>query len=73
MINTNFDVNIWFAVKIAVVILMSMYSIFAIIMVRQIKLLTTTLVLGFEAPIILLGYIHLAFTALVFLAALILL
>lgn len=73
MINPIFGISIWLVVKIAVLILLSMYLIFALIIVRQTKLMTSTLTLGFETPIIMLGYIHLAFSVLVFLAALIIL
>ena len=73
MINPIFGISIWLVVKIAALILLSMYLIFALILVRQIKLMTSTLNLGFETPIIMLGYIHLAFSVLVFLAALIIL
>ncbi len=73
MINPIFGISIWLVVKIAALILLSMYLIFALIVVRQTKLMTSTLTLGFEAPIILLSYIHLAFAILVFLAALIIL
>ena len=73
MINPIFGISICLVVKIAVLILLSMYLIFALIIVRQTKLMTSTLTLGFETPIIMLGYIHLAFSVLVFLAALIIL
>lgn len=73
MINPIFGISIWLIVKVAALILLGMYLIFALIVVRQIKLMTSTLVLGYEAPIIMLGYIHLAFAVLVFLAALIIL
>jgi len=73
MINPIFGISIWLVVKIAALILLGMYLIFALIVVRQIKLMTNTLVLGFESPIIILGYIHLAFAILVFLVALIIL
>lgn len=73
MINPIFGISVWLVVKIAALILLGMYLIFSLVVVRQIKLMTTTLTLGFEAPIIMLGYIHLAFAVLVFLAALIIL
>jgi hypothetical protein len=73
MINPIFGISIWLVVKIAALILLGMYLVFAFVMVKQIKIMTSTLALGFEAPIILLGYIHLAFAVLVFLAALIIL
>lgn len=73
MISPIFGISIWLVVKVAALILLGMYLIFSLVVVRQIKLLTSTLSLGFEAPIIMLGYIHLAFAILVFLAALIIL
>ena len=73
MINPIFGISVWLVVKVAALILLGMYLVFSLVVVRQIKLLTDTLSLGFEAPIIMLGYIHLAFAVLVFLAALIIL
>lgn len=73
MISPIFGISIWLVVKVAALILLGMYLVFSLVVVRQIKLLTDTLSLGFEAPIIMLGYIHLAFAVLVFLAALIVL
>jgi len=73
MISPIFGISMWLVVKAAVLILLGMYLIFSLVVVRQIKIMTTTLSLGFEAPITMLGYIHLAFAVLVFLAALIIL
>lgn len=71
MINPIFGVSVILVIKIAALILLSLYLVFALIIVRQIKLMTSTLILGYETPINMLGYIHLAFAVLVFLAALI--
>ena len=73
MISPIFGISIWLVVKVAALILLGMYLVFALIVVRQVKLMTDTLSLGFEGPIILLSYIHLAFAVLVFLAALVML
>lgn len=73
MISPIFGISVWLAVKVAALILLGMYLVFSLVIVRQIKLMTSTLSLGFEAPITMLGYIHLAFAVLVFLAALIIL
>lgn len=73
MTSSIFGISIWLVVKVAALTLLGMYLIFSLVVVRQIKLLTGTLTLGFEAPIIMFGYIHLAFAVLVFLAALIIL
>jgi len=66
-------ISIWMIVKIAALILLAMYLVFALVMVRQVRLMTDTLQLGFETPVILLSYIHLVFAVLVFFAALIIL
>ena len=71
MISSIFGISIWLLIKIASLILLGLYLVFALVVVRQIKLMTSTLVLGFEGPIIFLGYVHLAFAILVFLTALI--
>ena len=73
MISPVFGVSVWLVVKIAALILLGMYFVFALIVVRQTKLMISSLSLGFEGPIIMLSYIHLAFAILVFLAALIVL
>ncbi len=68
-----FEISVWLLIKIAALILLGLYLLFSLVVVRQIKLMTETLSLGFEAPIIMLGYVHLAFAVLVFLAALVIL
>lgn len=63
----------WFLAKIGIIILLGMYSIFALIVVRQVKLMTDTLQLGFENTIRSLAYAHLIFAVLVLLSAIIIL
>lgn len=70
MISSIFGISIWLVVKVAALILLGLYLVFALVVVRQTKLMTSTLTLGAEGLIIFLGYIHLAFAILVFLAAL---
>lgn len=65
--------SIWFFVKIAALILLALYLVFALVVVRQMKLMTSTLKLGFETPIKILSYVHLGFAFFVFLTALIIL
>lgn len=67
------NLSIWFLVKIAALILLALYLVFALVVVRQTKLMTSTLNLGFETPIKILSYIHLGFAVFVFLTALIIL
>lgn len=59
--------------KAFVLIFLTMYLIFSLVVVRQVKMMTDTLQLGFETLSKTLAYIHLAFAVLVFLAALIIL
>lgn len=66
-------ITIWFVVKIALIIILSLYLIFALVVVRQVRLMTDTLQLGFEMPVIILSYLHLIFSILVFLSALVIL
>jgi len=73
MINPVVGISIWLIIKIAALILLGLYIVFSLVVVRQTKLMTDTLSLGFEALIIMIGYIHLAFAVLVFFAALIIL
>ena len=65
--------NIWLLVKILALILIGMYLIFSFVVVRQVKLMTDTLQLGFEGTVRLLAWAHLAFAVLVLLAAIIIL
>lgn len=70
-INTLF--NIWFLIKILSLVLIGMYLVFALVVVRQVKLMTDTLQLGFEGVVRLLAWGHLVFAVLVLLAALVVL
>lgn len=63
--------SIWLIFKILALILLGMYLIFALVMVKQVQLMTDTLQLGFELPVKVLSYIHFIFAVFVFLAALI--
>lgn len=62
--------SIWTVVKIFTIILLGMYLIFALVVVRQVKMMTSTLQLGFEGPTKFLSYAHLAFAIFVFFSAL---
>jgi len=69
----NGGFNVWVLVKTLTLVLLGMYIIFAFVIVRQVKLMTSTLRLGSETFMKLLTYLHLAFAIFVFLAALIIL
>jgi len=66
-------IQIWVVMKILTIILLGMYLIFSLVVVRQVKLMTDTLQLGFEGTAKSLAYAHLVFAVLVLLAAIIIL
>lgn len=65
--------NIWFLFKALSIVLLGMYLVFSLVVVRQVKMMTDTLQLGFEGLVRTLAYTHLIFAVLVFLSALIIL
>jgi len=69
----NDGFNTWILIKALALVLIGMYIIFAFVITRQVKLMTSTLQLGSETLVKLLSYLHLAFAIFVFLAALIIL
>jgi hypothetical protein len=66
-------IQVWLLIKIAALVLLGMYLIFAWVLVRQVRLMTDTLQLGYEGFVKTLGYIHFFFAVFVFLSALIIL
>ncbi len=66
-------ISFWFLIKIGILILIAMYLVFALIMVRQVRLMTDTLATGSENLVKFLAALHLIFAVFVFLAALIIL
>ena len=65
--------QIWVIVKIMAIILLGIYLIFSLVLVRQVKLMTDTLQLGFEKTVRALAFAHLVFAVLVLLVAIIIL
>ncbi len=68
---TSFSLAMLF--KVITLVLLAMYLVFSWVVVRQVKLMTDTLQLGFEGLVKTLAYAHLAFALLVFFIALIIL
>jgi hypothetical protein len=64
-------VSVWMILKILVLVGLAIYAIFALVVLRQIQLMTDTLEVGFEAPIRMLGVAHFAFSLLIFVLALV--
>ena len=65
--------SVWFIAKILVLFALLIYVVFAIIVVRQVQLMTQTLEVGFELPVKLLSYIHLLLALIIFIIAIFLL
>ncbi|OGM76209.1 hypothetical protein A2210_00585 [Candidatus Woesebacteria bacterium RIFOXYA1_FULL_40_18] len=66
-------ISIWFIAKIFVVFAISLYVVFALVVVRQVQLMTDTLEVGFETEVRLLSFIHLLFAIAVLIFAIIVL
>lgn len=66
-------IQVWLIVKILACILLSMYLVFSLVVVRQVKLMTSTLQLGYEGMARFLAYAHLIFAIIVLIAALVIL
>ena len=58
---------VWSALKVIVLIFMVVYLIFSVVLIRQVRLMTATLEVGFEKPVILLAFLHFFFAIGVFL------
>lgn len=67
------DINVWLIIKALSLVLLFMYLIFALVIVRQVKLMTDTLHLGYEGFVKTLSFVHLMFAIFVILAAFVIL
>lgn len=68
-----FGISIWLIAKIAALILLALYLVFALVVVRQVQLMTDTVEVGFEGPIRAFSYLHLIFAVIIFIAAILIL
>jgi hypothetical protein len=50
--------DIWFVVKIMVIVGLSLYCVFAFVIVRQVTHMIATLEVGFETPIRIFTFLH---------------
>lgn len=66
-------VSVWFIAKIMYLIALAVYAVFAIVVVRQVRLMVDTLEVGFELPIQVIAWGHLIFALGVFVLAVIIL
>lgn len=63
-------INIWFVTKILFLFAIAIYLVFATVIVRQVYLMTNTVKIGFEFPVRMIAWLHLAAAIFVFLIAL---
>lgn len=63
----DFNSSLWFVGKLFFLFGIGIYVVFAIIVVRQVYLMTSTVIVGFETPIRMLVWVHLAIAAVIFL------
>ncbi|KKQ76770.1 MAG: hypothetical protein UT00_C0033G0007 [Parcubacteria group bacterium GW2011_GWA1_38_7] len=54
-------ISLWSILKIFILIVLALYIIFAVVVIRQVQLMTDTLEVGFEAQLRLLSFVHLLF------------
>lgn len=66
-------VSVWLAVKIFVLLFLAIYIIFALVVIRQIKLMSETLDMGLNLPIRFIGWAHFLFAVGIFVIALLIL
>ncbi|MEK7472489.1 MAG: DUF5657 family protein [Patescibacteria group bacterium] len=64
---------IWSIIKVLILVFLLIYIIFAFVVVKQVKLMTVTLEVGFENQLKLLSIIHLLFAIAVLVFAIIVL
>lgn len=67
------DISIWAVVKVFVAISLLIYLVFALVVVRQVQMMTETLRAGFEPTVKLIALAHLVFAITVFILALVIL
>ncbi len=67
------NISVWLIAKIFVLVGFAIYNVFAIVIVRQVKLMTETVDVELNGFVKLLSYAHLAFAILVFILALVIL
>lgn len=67
------NISVWAVAKIFVLFALTLYIVFAFVIVRQTKIMTETLEIGFEQLIRMIAFVHLLFAAGTFILALIIL
>ncbi len=65
--------TVWFFIKVVFVVLLLVYNVFALVVVKQINLMTDTLELGFETSLRFFARFHFLFAIAVLLIAIVIL
>lgn len=63
-------ISVWLAVKIFILLFLAIYIVFALVVIRQIKLMLQTLDIGLNLIIRFIGWAHFLFAVGIFLIAL---
>jgi hypothetical protein len=64
---TEIGFPVWIGLKVVVLVFLVVYLIFSVVLIRQVRLMTATLEVGFEKPVIALAFFHFFFAIGVFL------
>ncbi len=67
------NISVWAVAKVFVLFALALYIVFAFVIVRQTRIMTETLEIGFEQVIRMIAFAHLLFAAGTFILALIIL
>lgn len=62
----EFGIPALFIIKLLVLFGLALYIVFALVVVRQVQLMTDTVDVGFETPVRMLAIVHLVFALAVF-------
>lgn len=63
------ELSIFFFIKTAIILFLLLYIVFAGVVIRQVRVMTETLQVGFEKPIKALAFFHFLFSLLVLVLA----
>lgn len=66
-------ITIWSVLKVLIIILLAIYVIFSYVIIRQVQLMTDTLVIGFEKQLKFLAFVHFLFAIAVLIFSIIIL
>lgn len=66
-------ISVWLAVKIFILLFLAIYIVFALVVIRQIKLMLQTLDMGLNLPIRFIGWAHFLFAVGIFVIAILIL